>query len=615
MHSSNDQKKARKDNTGNGVTMKVNPFTLRFTNSFADYEARFQRHYLIKSLKPLRFAILMGVLVWGSFGVLDIAIAREEVSLLWTLRYGIVIPIMMLGLVVSYQPLFEKMMQPFISLAILITGASVIIMITVSETPMKHTYYAGLILIFMFAYTILRMRFIWATITCWMLVLAYEIAAAYFIDTPRDILLSNSFFFIGANLLGMTACYFIELSSRRDFFLATQLSNEKTKVAQANQELEKNIRERTKQLIKINEDLNLTIAGQQKAQEKLRRSEEKYRTIITTIEEGYYEIDLNGNFTFINESMVRIFDCQSKDDLLDTNYRDYVDDSRISDILWAFNEIYQSNISVTDMNWEITRKDGSIRYLEVSANRISDSAGEPTGFRGIVRDITERKKMEQELVESYENIKQTRTMIILGLAKLAEYRDRNTGEHLERIMEYTRILTKALRQKPKYRDYITDEYIEDVYISSMLHDIGKVGISDDILLKPAALTEEEYEKVKEHTILGGNALSAVEVKVKGKSFLSIGKQICYHHHEKWNGLGYPSGLEGDDIPLSARIVALTDVYDTVTSDRVYKDAASHETAVDIIKNERGEHFDPEIVDTFLTVEDQFKSILDNRCVN
>ena len=138
------------------------------------------------------------------------------------------------------------------------------------------------------------------------------------------------------------------------------------------------------------------------------------------------------------------------------------------------------------MNWEIIRADGSASYLEVSATRIDNSSGTPIGFRGIIRDITTRKTMEQKLLDSYENIKQTRTMTILGLAKLAEYRDQDTGQHLERIMEYTRLLTEELRQNSRYTDYITDEYIEDIFISSMLHDIGKVGIPDEILLKAGA---------------------------------------------------------------------------------------------------------------------------------
>ena len=202
-------------------------------------------------------------------------------------------------------------------------------------------------------------------------------------------------------------------------------------------------------------------------------------------------------------------------------------------------------------------------------------------------------------------------MTILGLAKLAEYRDLNTGEHLERMMEYTRILTQALAEHPKYSSYITSEYIEDIYLSSILHDIGKVGITDEILLKPGKLTPEEFEKVKEHPVLGGNALRAIESRVGGKSFLALGKEICYHHHERWDGSGYPDGLHGETIPLSARIVALADVYDALTSVRVYKGAASHEEALEIITDERGKHFDPDIVDAFLANQDGFKRILES----
>jgi len=212
------------------AAMKVNRFTLRFADSFADYESEFQRRYMIQSLRPLRFAILMAMIVWGSFGFLDLAIDREHISLLWGIRYGIVIPIILLGLLASYLSLFEKLMQPIIALAILIIGGSVIAMITVADAPLRHTYYAGLILIFMFAYTMIRMRFFWATISCWVLVIAYEVVAVT-IETPQPILLSNSFFFIGANFFGMTACYLIELASRRDFFLVTQLKEERKKVA------------------------------------------------------------------------------------------------------------------------------------------------------------------------------------------------------------------------------------------------------------------------------------------------------------------------------------------------------------------------------------------------
>ena len=590
--------------------MTLHPLTLNFTGDFADYEESFYNFYLINSLTQLRYAIVLGVICWSLFAVLDIYLDPDNVVVLWAIRFGIIVPMMVGGIISSYLKAFNRMMQPLIAFAILSIGCAVIAMIPVVSTPLRHTYYAGLIIVFLFAYTLLRFRFVWASLSCWALVVLYEIVAIS-IDTPANILLSNNFFFITANISGMFACYVFELSARKNFFYIKMIEVEQEKVKAANRELERKVQERTKQLIKINEDLNLTISEHKRSQENLKKSEEKYRTIIDNIEEGFYEIDVAGNFTFANASTLEIYNCQSEDQLLGKNFRDFfTTGEKAEEALWALNEVYQTKLPAHAMNWEIIRADGSISFLEVSATRIDNSSGTPVGFRGIIRDITARKTMEQKLLDSYENIKQTQTMTILGLAKLAEYRDQDTGEHLERIMEYTRVLTEALRKNARYSDYITDEYIEDIYISSMLHDIGKVGIPDEILLKPGSLTSEEYEIVKEHSRLGGDALRAVELQVKGKSFLTIGKQICYFHHERWDGKGYPVGLTKEEIPLAARIVAVADVYDALTSDRVYKKAISHEDAMDIIAKEKGFHFDPDIIDAFLEMEWRFREILE-----
>ncbi len=590
--------------------MTVNPFTLKFTGDCADYENSFYNYYLIKSLKQLRYAIILAVVSWSLFAFLDMYLDPQNVKTLWAIRFGVIVPMMIAGMIVTYYKLFNRLMQLFIAISILCVGCAIIAMIPVAATPLKHTYYAGLIIVIMFAYTLLRFRFIWASLSCWTLVVIYEIVAVS-IDTPHDILLSNTFFFITTNVTGMFACYIFELSARKDFFYVKMIETEQEKVKAANKELEENVQERTKQLIKINEDLNLTISEHKRSQENLKKSEEKYRTIIDNIEEGFYEIDIAGNFTFVNSSTLSIYKCDSEEELLGQNFRDFfMTIDKAEEALWALNEVYQTKRPAHAMNWEIIRADGSTSFLEVSATRIDNSAGQPVGFRGIIRDITARKAMEQKLLDSYENIKQTRTMTILGLAKLAEYRDQDTGQHLERIMEYTRLLTEELRQNNRYSDYITEEYIEDIYISSMLHDIGKVGIPDEILLKPGALTSEEYEIVKEHSRLGGDALRAVELQVKGKSFLTIGKQICYFHHERWDGKGYPVGLTREEIPLAARIVAVADVYDALTSDRVYKKAISHEEALDIIVKEKGFHFDPDIIEAFMKMEWRFKEILE-----
>ena len=161
---------------------------------------------------------------------------------------------------------------------------------------------------------------------------------------------------------------------------------------------------------------------------------------------------------------------------------------------------------------------------------------------------------------------------------------------------------------PAYKDYITEKYIDDIYQSSILHDIGKVGIQDSVLLKPGKLNPEEFDIIKRHTVLGGDALAEIESQIGGRSFLILGKEIAYYHHEKWDGTGYPDGLKGEDIPLSARMVAIADVYDALTTKRFYKEAFTHEKSREIIVGLKGSHFDPDVVDAFLANEKNFSRI-------
>lgn len=247
--------------------------------------------------------------------------------------------------------------------------------------------------------------------------------------------------------------------------------------------------------------------------------------------------------------------------------------------------------------------------LDVECNARSIGKGSrKAGLQMVIRDISERKRLETELLASHDSLRQTRVASIMGLAKLAEFRDKGTGKHLERIREYTRILTEDMARKPAYQNYITHQYLEDISLSSILHDIGKVGVPDAILLKPGRLSDTEFETVKNHCSLGGDVLKTAESQVPGKSFLTMGKGIAYHHHEKWDGTGYPAGLAGDSIPLSTRLVALADVYDALTSQRSYKEPYSHEKAKSIIVGEKGRHFDPDVVDAFLAHEQAFKEI-------
>lgn len=218
--------------------------------------------------------------------------------------------------------------------------------------------------------------------------------------------------------------------------------------------------------------------------------------------------------------------------------------------------------------------------------------------------------LEEKVRERTRLIERTNSATIYCLAALAETRDPETGQHIKRTQEYVRELALELRNNEEYKDILTDEYIDLLYKSAPLHDIGKVGVRDSILLKPGKLTPEEFEEMKMHTIYGGESLM-VGIKELGEdSFLTVAKEIALTHHEKWDGSGYPKGLSKKDIPISGRLMALSDVYDALISKRVYKGALTHEEAKNIILNGRGTHFDPDIVDAFVRIESKFIEIME-----
>lgn len=215
-----------------------------------------------------------------------------------------------------------------------------------------------------------------------------------------------------------------------------------------------------------------------------------------------------------------------------------------------------------------------------------------------------QENLEQKVAEKTEEIRNTRDIALLTLAKLAESRDSETGMHLERMPEYSRILAQTLSEGP-YADQVDAEFVEWVFKSSPLHDIGKVGIPDAILRKAGPLTDDERAIMRTHTTIGGDTLRSVLEKFTGPSFLNMAMEICYSHHERWDGGGYPKRISGEDIPLSARIVAIADAYDAITSLRPYKPAYDHDEAVRRIVVDKGKHFDPVLVDAFMATQERF----------
>jgi PAS domain S-box-containing protein len=331
---------------------------------------------------------------------------------------------------------------------------------------------------------------------------------------------------------------------------------------------------------------------------RLKISERNYMLLFDTILSSILIIDPLGRILNCNYYAEKMYGCR-RDDIVgrafDEVFQVHKKSLPIAQVIALVNRNKGRHVET-----DVPRRcmDGTIKFTYASYSALTSTTGDTIAYSVMERDLTDRVRLEKKLQASFQQIKQTQSAAILGFARLTEYRDMDTGKHLERIREYTRVLAVGLSKLPKYADYITVEYIEDLCLSSVLHDVGKVGIEDAVLLKPGKLSPAEFERIKRHASLGGEALRAVDLEVKLESFLTIGKEVAFHHHERWDGTGYPDGTKAEQIPLSARIVALADVYDALTSKRSYKEAISHEEASKIIAGERGTHFDPDVVDVF-----------------
>ena len=217
--------------------------------------------------------------------------------------------------------------------------------------------------------------------------------------------------------------------------------------------------------------------------------------------------------------------------------------------------------------------------------------------------------LEEEVQRRTQEVVAIQDVTIVAMASLAETRDNDTGGHIRRTQHYVRALAKKLQTHPRFASFLSDATIELLFKSAPLHDIGKVGIPDRILLKPGRFTPEEFEIMKTHAILGRDAIVAAEEHLNTpKSFLQLAREIAYCHQEKWDGSGYPQGLAGEAIPVSARLMAIADVYDALISRRVYKDGMPYVQAVAIIREGKGQHFDPDMVEAFLEITDEFQAI-------
>lgn len=376
-----------------------------------------------------------------------------------------------------------------------------------------------------------------------------------------------------------------------------------TRVRQHSLELEEQIEEKTRELL---------------------QSERRFRALVENIQDPLLIVDPQGQIRWANGVAAAFFgpEWEAPDRRA---FPRFVKKGSLHKVFRMLQDLRKGGI-VRDLQLEMVTASGGEKLVEITATPLPGGEGGES-FEILLRDITERtvaerlrkkylKTVEEEVTRRTQAMRDIQRASILALAALAESIDEFTYGHLERMREYSRVIADELRHHPKYQGLVDEEYVEMLYDVSPLHDVGKVGIRDHILQKQGKLTKEEFEKMKEHTEIGANALRMAGKLVNRQAIFAMAEMIARFHHQRWDGSGYPAvkigdeirPLRGEEIPLCARIVSLADVYDALTSRRPYKEPYPHEVAREMIVKDSGKHFDPDCVQAFLNRQADFIEI-------
>ncbi len=524
----------------------------------------------------------LGIIFFPLFSILDFLVTRNNffTFLLWRLLFSSLLAVNLLWIKKKHS-YSHTLLLTFIGY--LVGGALVSLMCRVGE--LGTIYYSGIILMMIGATGLLPITVKQAIVSGLALYSVYIliILSAIMPSQPTlQTLFNNSFFFLSFIIVTSVLCLENSKARLRQFQLRTNIKSLGNTLYQRTTNLQSSIDSRMK---------------------KIKEADIRYRYLYDKINDFVVLINQNGEVLLENNSFKQSFN----------HGGNKKDKASLLDIVHAADlPVVKEKIikrldhahSVSGVEFRLKANKDETIEIDCNARKIKPGIN-PGGYQLVMRDISARKTLQRELTKSQNQIAQARMATILGLAQLAEYRDEETGAHLERMREYTRILARELSTWPTYQDHITTAYIEDIYYASILHDIGKVGIPDAILFKQGKLTDEEFTIMKQHSQFGGEVLETVISENAERSFLTLGKEIAYFHHEKWDGSGYPKGLQAEEIPLSATIVALADVYDALTAKRCYKPPFSHDEAKQIIVLGKGKHFSPDIVEAFLNRENDF----------
>lgn len=350
----------------------------------------------------------------------------------------------------------------------------------------------------------------------------------------------------------------------------------------------------------------ISITSEDKLRNDLQTEVERMNEAKKLAKFGHWELDLRSNDLYWSDEVYQMFDVD-KNKFAPT-YDAFLKNIHPDDVKMVDNAYINSIKDHTEyeINHRIIINDDILYYKEKGKSFYENNV--PVRSIGLVQDITELVKKDMEVKAKEEELLKTKSAIINSLSGITDMRDHETGKHIQRTQIYVKLIAEYLRDTGDQR--FDDEFISLLVQVSSLHDIGKVGIPDSILLKPGKLTQEEFEIMKTHTTIGYNVIEETKISsgLINSLYLNTTQKIILHHHERWDGTGYPNGLNGHQISIEGRIMSLVDVYDALRSKRVYKEAYAHEKALEIIAAESGKQFDPKLVEIFLKIEKDFEKI-------
>jgi len=376
--------------------ISLNWVTLSFQE---DLEKEFQEDYFYKSLTHVRISMLLAMLIYSLFGILDISLIPEHYEEFWFIRFAVFAPFTFAIFLLSFWKRYQPYMQLSIAVIVLVAGLGIVEMIVIAPEPVNYSYYAGLILVFIYGYTFFKLRFIWATLTGWMIVIAYEIAAISMMHTPFSILINNNFFFLSGNIIGMFACYSIEYYTRSEFIHTRLLKVEKEKVNVANSALEKRVEERTSQLRDANEELKRESAERKKVDDALIDSEQRLRSLTENSPEIIYTLGKNGSFTYINPACEKILG-RRPEEFHGKYFIDFGRKEDASKYVNLFKRIRDVKETIRDEEGILLHKDGSERIFTLSGAPNINSEGKITGMVGFLKDISVQQQLQNQLQQA-----------------------------------------------------------------------------------------------------------------------------------------------------------------------------------------------------------------------